>query len=57
MQPDDVEGSFPHDRSDSIVAVLVDEQHAKVAMRLCLERGKQPLELADTVDGRHDEVE
>jgi len=44
------------DRLESIVIVLVDEQHAKGAMRLRLQRGKQALELADTADGRDDEV-
>jgi hypothetical protein len=56
-QPDDFEISFPQDRLDSIVPVLVDEQHAKGAICLRLEGGKQALELADAVDGRDDQVE
>ena len=47
---------FTQDRVQAIVLVLVDEQHAKVAVRLRLQRGKQPLELAHTVDGCDDEV-
>jgi len=56
-QPDDVELTLlSEDRLEPIVLVLVDEEHAKVAVRLRRQRGKQPLELADTVDGRDDEV-
>ena len=38
------------DRLESIVLVLVDEQHAKVTVRLLFQRGEQPLELADAVE-------
>ena len=57
-QTDDVEVTLlSQDRLESIVLVLVDEQYAKIAMRLQVQRGKQALELADAVDGRDDEVE
>ena len=56
-QPDDVESSLPQDRFESIVLVLIDYEHAKGAVGLHLQRVKEPLELADAVDGRDDEVE
>ena len=56
VQPDNLEMLLAQDRFESIVIVLVDEQHAKGAMRLRLQGGKQALELADTADGRDDEV-
>lgn len=42
---------------EPIVAVLVDEEHAKVAMRLALQRFEQVTHLVRPADGRHDEVE
>src|SRR6266540_4111702 len=48
---------FTQNLVEAIVLVLIDEQHAKVAVRLRLQRRKQALELGNTVDGCDDEVE
>ena len=45
------------DTVDSIVVVLVDEEHAERAVRLRLERIEQAAELVDPVHGRDDKVE
>jgi hypothetical protein len=48
---------LPHDRLDAVVAVLVDDEYAKVLERLSLERREQPVELVDAVDRRDDQIE
>ena len=44
-------------RSERVVRVLVDDDHAEVLVRLELEGGEQVVELADAADRRDDEVE
>jgi glycosyltransferase involved in cell wall biosynthesis len=55
-------GAEPHDtvveqRDDPVVGVLVDDEHAKVSVRLRAKRGEEPFELRRASDGRNDEVE
>jgi glycosyltransferase involved in cell wall biosynthesis len=47
---------FEHAR-DAAVVVLIDDEHAKIAVRLAFERFEQAPELIDPVDGRDDKVE
>ena len=57
-QPHEVEPPvLPHDRFDAVVAVLVDDENAKVAETLLLERREQSVELVDAVDRRDDQIE
>ena len=45
------------DPLDAVIGVLVDDEYAKRAVRLPLERRKQPFELVDAVDRRDDQIE
>ena len=54
---EDLEIVSGEDRSEAVVVVLVDEEHAKPAVRLAIEGGEEPLGLVDAVDGRDDEIE
>ena len=44
-------------RGDPIVVVLVDDEHARGRMRLCLERAEELVELVRPTDGRDDEID
>ena len=57
-QPHELERAlFLDDRCKPFVLVLVDEQHAGGAVRLCREGVKQAFDLGDTPDGRDDKIE
>jgi len=45
------------DALESVVLVLIHDQHAKIAVRLTFERSQQPIELVDPVDRRDDQIE
>src|SRR2546430_2465788 len=46
-----------HHRSQPVVIVLVDEEHAEPRMRLSRERLKEAIELFDAADRGHHEIE
>ena len=57
-QPDHVELRVPaEDALESVVLVLIHDQHTKIAVRLTFERSQQPIELVDPVDRRDDQIE
>jgi len=58
MQPNHLEGTLmPHERPQTVVPVLVDEQHPEIGMCLAVQRAQQPFRFVDSVDGGDDEVE
>jgi len=52
-----VHGTTVEQRRDTVIRVLVDDEHAEVAVGLCLERRKEASELAGASDSRDDKVE